>query len=560
MKTNILVTGLFLLAGLVSSCQSEIEEAKGYGYLQLSSVDVNKTVTSRADVTSSEAIAVDVLDESDAVVKHADDWKDLNDVLLPVATYTIKAYSADKDKEAQGFEALPYYEGQTEVAIEANKAKAVEVTCKLAQSMVSINCSESFKNTFSDYACSIEGADALSISFAKDETRAAYVKSGQALTLKVDFGNGKVFSQQITENAEAAYYYKVNLDITEGNATFDITVDQTIHQYEVVVKVPTKQESTDLKTEDIKNDVSKVWGQFAYLSGTCSLQDAASPVQFAYKKKSESEWKTVEATKGEGNAYSAKVSPLDFNTEYEYYILCRDKIGETCGFTTEAFEEIPNLSFDNWTQNGKNWYPNSEASNSYWATGNEGATTLGSSNSIPVEGSDARTGKAGKLETVTVHLVGYAAGNLLIGSYSTNLNDMASSVQFGRSYNGARPVKLTGYYKYTPGTSMNKNGKIPTDRTLTVDECDIYVKLWSGDEVIAESHFITNQTVSEYTRFDLPIEYTNMTKRPDKITIVATSSRYGGEFEGTNMFNTKVVGQVAAGSTLWVDDFELSYY
>lgn len=77
MKTNILVTGLFLLAGLVSSCQSEIEESKGYGYLQLSSVDVNKTVTSRADVTSSEAIAVDVLDESDAVVKHADDWKDL---------------------------------------------------------------------------------------------------------------------------------------------------------------------------------------------------------------------------------------------------------------------------------------------------------------------------------------------------------------------------------------------------------------------------------------------------------------------------------------------------
>lgn len=560
MKLTNIVLGMFLGAGVLASCQSEIEEAKGYGYLQLSSVDVNKTVTSRADVTSSEAIAVDVLDESEAVVKHADDWKDLNDVLLPVATYTIKAYSADKDKEAQGFEALPYYEGQTEVAIEANKAKAVEVTCKLAQSMVSINCSESFKNTFSDYACSIEGADALSISFAKDETRAAYVKSGQALTLKVDFGNGKVFSQQITENAEAAYYYKVNLDITEGNATFDITVDQTIHQYEVVVKVPTKQESTDLKTEDIKNDVSKVWGQFAYLSGTCSLQDAASPVQFAYKKKSESEWKTVEATKGEGNAYSAKVSPLDFNTEYEYYILCGDKIGETCGFTTEAFEEIPNLSFDNWTQNGENWYPNSEASNSYWATGNEGVTTLGSSNSIPVEGSDARTGKAGKLETVTVALVGYAAGNLLIGSYSTNLSDMASSVQFGRSYNGARPVKLTGYYKYTPGTSMNKNGKIPTDRTLTVDECDIYVKLWSGDEVIAESHFITNQTVSEYTRFDLPIEYTNMTKRPDKITIVATSSRYGGEFEGTNMFNTKVVGQVAAGSTLWVDDFELSYY
>lgn len=557
--TNIMI-GLFLGVGLFSSCQSEIDEAKGYGYLQLSSVEVNKSVTTRADITSTEAIAVDVMDESALVVKHADDWNEMNDVLLPVATYTIKAYSADKDKEAQGFDAAPYYEGQTEVAIEANKAKAVEITCKLAQAKVSINCSESFKTAFSDYSCTVEGTD-LSIPFVKDESRAAYVKAGQSLTVKVDFGNGKSFSQQITEKTEAAYYYKVNLDVTEGNASFDISVDQTIHQYEVTVKVPTKQESADMVTGDIRNDISKVWGQFAYLSGACNLEEITSPVQFRYKKKADSEWTTVEAVQEEGTKnYSAKVAPLDFGTQYEYYILCGDKAGETCTFTTESYVEIPNLNFDTWSQNGKNWYPNADASNSYWATGNEGVTTLGNSNSVPVEGSDARNGKAGKLETVTVALVGYAAGNLLIGNYSTNLNNMAASVQFGRSYNGARPVKLSGYYKYTPGTSMNKNGKIPSDRTLTVDECDIYIKLWSGDAVIAESHFVTNQTVSDYTHFELPIEYTDMTKRPDKITIVATSSRYGGEFEGSGMLNTKVVGQVAAGSTLWVDDFELSYY
>lgn len=552
--------GLFLGVGLFSSCQSEIDEAKGYGYLQLSSVEVNKSVTTRADITSTEAIAVDVIDESALVVKHADDWNEMNDVLLPVATYTIKAYSADKDKEAQGFDAAPYYEGQTEVAIEANKAKAVEITCKLAQAKVSINCSESFKTAFSDYSCTVEGTD-LSIPFVKDESRAAYVKAGQSLTVKVDFGNGKSFSQQITEKTEAAYYYKVNLDVTEGNASFDISVDQTIHQYEVTVKVPTKQESVDMVTDDIRSDASKVWGQFAYLSGSCNLEEITSPVQFRYKKKADAEWTTVEAVQEEGTKnYSAKVAPLDFDTEYEYYILCGDKAGETCTFTTEAYVEIPNLNFDAWSQKGNNWYPNADASNSYWATGNEGVTTLGDSNSIPVEGSEANNGKAAKLKTVSVALVGYAAGNLLIGNYSTNLSDMASSVQFGRDYSGARPVKLTGYYKYTPGTSMNKNGKIPSDRTLTVDECDIYVKLWSGDVVIAESHFVTNQTVSEYTQFELPIEYTDMTKRPDKITIVATSSRYGGEFEGSGIFNTKVVGQVAEGSTLWVDDFELSYY
>lgn len=556
-----MLIGLFLVAGLFFSCQSEMEKSKGYGYLQLSSVDINKEVTSRADITESEILAIDILDESGGVVKHADNWTDLNNVLLPVATYTLKAYSADKEKDAQGFEALPFYEGQKEVIIEKDKNKAVEITCKLAQAMVSVNCSESFKTAFATYSCAVEGADAFIIPFVKDETRAAYVKSGQPLTIKVDFGEGSTFSQTITESAEAAYYYKVNLDITEGNASFDVTVDQTIHQYDVTVKVPTKQDSPDLKTDDIRMDASKVWGQFAFLSGACNLEEITSPVQFRYKKKSDSEWTTIGAVQEEGTKnYSAKISPLDFGTEYEYYILCGDKTGETCIFTTEPYVEIPNLNFDTWSQNGKNWYPNSDAANSFWATGNEGVTTIGSSNSVPVEGSDARTGKAAQLKTVTVALVGYAAGNLLIGNYSTNLDNMAASVQFGRDYNGARPIKLAGYYKYIPGTSMNKNGKIPSDRTLAVDECDIYVKLWSGDNMIAEAHFVTNQTISEYTRFELPIEYTDKNKRPDKITIVATSSRYGGEFEGSGMFGTKVVGQLAEGSTLWVDDFELSYY
>lgn len=555
MKLTNMMIGLFLGAGLISSCQSEIDEAKGYGYLQLSSVDVNKSVTTRADITSSEAIAVDILNASNAVVKHADDWKTLDDVLLPVATYTIKAYSADKNMETQGFDALPYYEGQSSVAIEANKAKTVEITCKLAQTMVSVSCSESFKSTFSDYTCYIEGADALSIPFVKDETRTAYVKAGQSLTVKVDFGNGKTFSQEIVSKSEAAYHYKVTLDITDSNAGIDISVDQTIHQYDVTVKVPTKQESADMVTSDIRNDASKVWGQFAYLSGACNLEEITSPVQFRYKKKADSEWTTVEAVQEEGTKnYSAKVAPLDFGTQYEYYILCGDKAGETCTFTTESYVEIPNLNFDTWSQNGKNWYPNADASNSYWATGNEGVTLGGSSNSTGVE--DSHSGLAAQLQTVQVKVLIVkvtAAGNIFIGNYKTNTSNPASSVSFGRDYTGARPTKLSGYFKYQPGATMS-DGSVPSEK-LEKDECDIYIQLWSGGETIGEGHFITNETVSEYTHFEIPIEYTVTNKRPDKIAIVATSSRYGGYFDGMN-----VIGQLAIGSTLWVDDFELSYY
>lgn len=552
--TNIMI-GLFLGVGLISSCQSEIDEAKGYGYLQLSSVDVNKSVTTRADITESEAIAVDILDESNDVIQHADDWRNLNDVILPVATYTIKAYSANKDMETQGFDALPYYEGQSSVLIEANKAKSVKVACKLAQTMVSVSCSETFKSTFAGYTCYIEGADALSIPFIEGEERAAYVKAGQALTVKVDFGNGKSFSQEITAKAEAAYHYKVNLDITEGNAGFDISVDQTIHQYDVTVKVPTKQESVDMVTDDIRSDASKVWGQFAYLSGTCNLEEITSPVQFRYKKKADAEWTTIEAVQEEGTKnYSVKVAPLDFGTEYEYYILCGDKTGETCTFTTESYVEIPNLNFDTWSQNKKNWYPNADASNSYWSTGNEGVTLGGNSNSVGV--SDSYSGLAAQLQTVQVKVLIVkvtAAGNIFIGNYKTNTSNPASSVSFGRDYTGARPTKLSGYFKYQPGATMS-DGSVPSEK-LEKDECDIYIQLWSGGETIGEGHFITNETVSEYTHFEIPIEYTVTNKRPDKIAIVATSSRYGGYFDGMN-----VIGQLAIGSTLWVDDFELSYY
>lgn len=553
--TNIMI-GLFLGVGLISSCQSEIDEAKGYGYLQLSSIDVNKGVETRADITESEAIAVDILDESNAVVQHADDWRNLDDVILPVATYTIKAYSADKNMETQGFDAQPYYAGQKDVVIEANKAKNVNITCKLAQTMVSVNCSETFKSTFAGYTCYIEGADALSIPFVEDEARAAYVKAGQPLTVKVDFGNGKSFSQEITSKAEAAYHYKVNLDITEGNAGFDISVDQTIHQYDVTVKVPTKQESADMVTSDIKNDASKVWGQFAYLSGSCNLAEITSPVQFRYKKKADAEWTTIEAVQEEGTKnYSAKVAPLDFGTEYEYCILCGDKAGETCTFTTESYVEIPNLNFDTWSQNEKDWYPNADASNSYWSTGNEGVTLGGNSNSVGV--SDSYSGLAAQLQTVEVTMFVFvkvkAAGNIFIGSYKTNAQDPASSVTFGRDYSGARPTKLSGYFKYQPGATMS-DGSVPSEK-LEKDECDIYIQLWSGGETIGEGHFITNETVSEYTHFEIPIEYTVTNKRPDKIAIVATSSRYGGYFDGMN-----VIGQLAIGSTLWVDDFELSYY
>ena len=90
---------------------------------------------------------------------------------------------------------------------------------------------------------------------------------------------------------------------------------------------------------------------------------------------------------------------------------------------------------------------------------------------------------------------------------------------------------------------------------LKNDECHIYLRLRDDkDNEIGYGEFIGKETVTQYTQFRFDVTYTNKTAKPAKITIVATSSHYGGDFTGM-----KVTGSVGVGSELWVDEFELLY-
>lgn len=569
-KFNTLILA-FTGAIIMASCQSdEFGQFDGEGYIQLSSVELDKSIQTRAD---DETMAIKITGPDGSIFQQTNDWTDLQgkSFLVPAGnTYTVEAYSYGKTIE-QGFEAAPYYSGSEELTVKANTAHTVDLVCSLAQSMVTVSYTEAFKSHFSDYSATVTGNEDLNVLFEAAETRAAYVKANQTLHIKLDLtpngGTATSVEQEIVEKALPAYRYNVIYDVNlEGTGNIDISVDQNRHEYEITLGVPLKPDG--VTTGAIAGDASKVWGTFAYLSGQCSLVEPASPVQFKYKKANESDWMTADAQKTEGTSYdyTAKITSLDFGTQYEYKLVCGNVEGETLSFTTESYEEIPNLSLDTWTQETVGflkrimWYPNSVANDkyeedAYWATGNAGVTTLKNSNSTPVE-DQVISGKAAKLETIEITLAGYAAGNLFIGAFAPdglNVNNPVENVVFGRPYAGARPTKLKGYYMYQPGTNMS-GGSVPSDRTLTVDECEIYIKLWSGENVIGEAHLIDNRHMNAYESFELPVEYTDKTKLPDKITIVATSSRYGGEFS-----EKVVIGQVSAGSTLWVDEFSLSY-
>ena len=553
---------IFLIICFLYSCQDETDKSMGYGYLQISSIGLDKTVVPQSRSNVAEVLALDIMKDG-VVMKHVDDWTSLGgeSLLLPTGNYILKAYSANKDSMVQGLEALPYYLGERSVNIEKNVAKPVEIVCSLWQSMVTLSFSDNFKKAFPIYQCEVRNSDANAV-FASTETRSAYFRAGKSLTAALSMTNadGKSFSYDklITANAQSRYHYKVTYDVTnEGTGDFTFTVDQTTYNYDIHITVPLNSEA-DSKLHTVR---AEAWGEFAYLYGSSELEGETEPIQFQYKKVAETTWESVAATWVEG-AYTAKTAKLDFGTGYNYRIVCGTKVGNTDVFTTEIFQEIPNLNFDTWSKSGSNWYANPVANNyddaqAYWATGNEGVTSFLAGSkppiTVPTEGDDAYRGKAAKLVTLTgITLVGSAAGNLFVGKYKTNMTSPASSVSFGRPYTGARPVSLSGYYKYLP--KPINNGTKPGN--LTTDQCNVYVKLWdaNGNE-IGFGEFVGVEEVSAYTKFSFDISYSNTVAKPAKIAIVATSSRYGGEFEGS-----KVVGQVGGGSTLWIDEFELSYY
>lgn len=312
--------------------------------------------------------------------------------------------------------------------------------------------------------------------------------------------------------------------------------------------------TVDIQKSTIPASVTEInaWATKAYIKGSFR---SGKVVGVEYRVQGEEEWISL----GDSSiditgvtSYSATITGLNSATTYEVRALAGGEAGEISTFQTETIVSIPNMNFDTWTQSGKNWFPNGDAADSYWATGNTGVTTVKDATTVPVEGTDAYKGKAAKMTTITgVVLVGSAAGNLFIGTYKTNMGNPSASVSFGREYSGARPTKLKGYYKYKsmPITAGTKPGNLKND------ECHIYMMLWdANNKEIAYGEFVGTETVTKYTPFELILKYSDDKAKPAKIAIVATSSHYGGEFDGM-----KVVGQVGGGSTLWVDEFELSY-
>lgn len=352
-------------------------------------------------------------------------------------------------------------------------------------------------------------------------------------------------------------------NIVDKTVDFTNPVTVTVSQWGRSVEwtiyvVPTDAEVT---TESVD-----AWTNVAWLHGTA---EAGKEHGFEYRKAGDSDWLTVpqEWITSTGGSFTARLIHLQANTAYEARAVSGNATGDIVAFTTGAMPAIPNGDFENWWLNGKIWCPWLQEGESWWDSGNRGATTLGDSNTTPSDDTPTGTGRAARLETrfVGIGPLGkLASGNIFSGLY-VRTEGTNGVLSFGRPW-VVRPTKLKGFFKYkTAPISSATTGF--TDLKGRPDTCIVWCALIDsqepfevrtnpsnrhlfdpdGDEVVAYGKMEVGHNVDQYTPFEIVLNYKSTSRVPRYLIIVSSASKFGDYFTGGN------------GAVLYVDDFTFDW-
>lgn len=168
-----------------------------------------------------------------------------------------------------------------------------------------------------------------------------------------------------------------------------------------------------------------------------------------------------------------------------------------------------------------------------------------------------------------------AAGNLFTGVFDSKSATKAplKATHFGEgSYNqiNYRPVKLTGYYQYTPGEVFkDKAGKVVEDR---IDQGDIYAVVFRNVDSEGKSYYLTGDNVLTSPQIVALARVPNIVKTEGGWQNFSVDFNYSGELDpailanyGYSMavvFTSSIEGaafQGAVGSTLLIDKVSIAY-
>lgn len=341
----------------------------------------------------------------------------------------------------------------------------------------------------------------------------------------------------------------------DGSKPFTVTTDTYGHKEVWTVYVQTVEEAVTTVGVDAWTCVAWVQGQ-----GEAGLDNG-----FEYRITGSEAWTKLPESQvtHNGGAFTGCIMHLSPETSYEVRAYSDDNYGSILSFTTGKELQVPNSDFENWWLDKRVWCPWAEDGEPYWGTGNQGAATVGQSNTVPTDDTPTGTGRAAKLETKWI-VVKLAAGNIFTGTY-IRTDGTNGVLSFGRPFT-ERPVRVQGMYKYT-GAIIDRASNEFKNLIGQPDTCSVWAALIDSDEpyeirtnpnnrrlfdpdgpeVIAYGQLLNAETITSYVPFDFELKYKSTSRVPKYLIICASASKYGDYFTG------------GAGATMYIDDIKLVY-
>lgn len=303
-----------------------------------------------------------------------------------------------------------------------------------------------------------------------------------------------------------------------------------------------------------------------------------------YKAASDADWTVASEVRfPTATTYEVELNGLKSDVQY----LCRATFGQTVT-EEQAFyfegEQLENSSFDDWHVEGEGlralYCPWAEGAESYWDTGNHGATTVGASNSTFAD-EDGR--RYANLQSKFI-VIKFAAGNIFTGKY-VDTDGTNGVLAFGRPFT-SRPTQMTFEFQYKTSPITRNGGawnnawgqyiskEMYENMKGKPDSCSVFIALgdWTpttykgnlcpylirtrpsalhlmdlqDPHLIGYAQMTCGHDVSSWTEQTLDIDYRNG-RTPTTIIVVASSSKYGDYFTGGEESQMKV------------DNFKLKY-
>ncbi|MBD5385032.1 DUF4493 domain-containing protein [bacterium] len=152
-----------------------------------------------------------------------------------VGSYTLTAFYGNVNE--CGFD-KPCFIGETTVNVLEGRESSAEVTAQLANVMMSVDYTDSFRNYFRDYSVTAHTDGHANVVYGKNETRAGFLTPGD-VTLQVSLTNPSGKSVTLTPAqfpAQARHHYHVTFDVNAdptGNAVLKVEFDDNLTQEDV---------------------------------------------------------------------------------------------------------------------------------------------------------------------------------------------------------------------------------------------------------------------------------------------------------------------------------------